>query len=54
MQEAIMAISLIGFSTMISIMVFNSRKNDSLIRNLCDRIARLEGMLEIKFMENKK
>jgi len=54
MQEAIMAISLIGFSTMISVMVFNSRKNDSLIRNLCDRIARLEGMLEIKFMENKK
>ena len=54
MQEAIMAISLIGFSSMISVMVFNSRKNDSLIRNLCDRIARLEGMLEIKFMENKK
>ena len=54
MQEAIMAISLIGFSSMISVMVFNSRKNDSLIRNLCDRIARLEGMLEIKFMEHKK
>jgi hypothetical protein len=54
MQEAIMAISLIGFSTMLSVMIFNSRKNDSLIRNLCDRIARLEGMLEIKFMENKK
>jgi len=46
MQEAIMAISLIGFSSMISIMIFNSRKNDSLIRNLCERIARLEGMLE--------
>tara|TARA_R110000824_G_scaffold135137_2_gene298183 strand:- start:592 stop:756 length:165 start_codon:yes stop_codon:yes gene_type:complete len=54
MQEVILAISLIGFSSMISVMVFNSRKNDSLIRNLCDRIARLEGMLEIKFMENKK
>ena len=54
MQEAIMAISLVGFSTMISIMVFNSRKNDSLIRNLCDRIAKLEGQLEIHFMENKK
>ena len=48
MQEAIMAISLIGFSTMISIMVFNSRKNDNLIRNLCERIAKLEGMLEAK------
>tara|TARA_R110002110_G_scaffold263997_1_gene479731 strand:- start:338 stop:493 length:156 start_codon:yes stop_codon:yes gene_type:complete len=48
MQEAIMAISLIGFSTMISIMVFNSRKNDNLIRNLCERIAKLEGMLESK------
>jgi|TARA_R110002074_G_scaffold278861_1_gene450320 hypothetical protein len=48
MQEAIMAISLIGFSSMISIMVFNSRKNDNLIRNLCERIAKLEGMLESK------
>ena len=34
MQEAIFAISLVGFSTMISVMVFNSRKNDSLIRKL--------------------
>jgi hypothetical protein len=48
MQEAIMAISLIGFSTMISIMIFNSRKNDNLIRNLCERIAKLEGILESK------
>jgi hypothetical protein len=54
MQEALFAISVIGFSSMISIMVFNSRKNDSLIRNLCDRIAKLEGQLEIHFMENKK
>lgn len=43
-----MAISLIGFSSMISIMIFNSRKNDSLIRNLCERIAKLEGILESK------
>ena len=43
-----MAISLIGFSTMISIMIFNSRKNDNLIRNLCERIAKLEGILESK------
>jgi hypothetical protein len=46
MQEAIMGISLIGFSSMISIMIFNSRKNDTLIRNLCERIAKLEGMLQ--------
>ena len=43
-----MAISLIGFSSMISIMIFNSRKNDNLIRNLCERIAKLEGILESK------
>ena len=46
MQEVIMGISLVGFSTMLSVMVFNSRKNDTLIRNLCERIAKLEGMLE--------
>jgi len=46
MQEFILGISLVGFSTMISIMVFNSRKNDNLIRNLCERISKLEGMLE--------
>tara|TARA_R110002167_G_scaffold25087_3_gene87568 strand:- start:93 stop:257 length:165 start_codon:yes stop_codon:yes gene_type:complete len=54
MQEVILGISLVGFSTMISIMVFNSRKNDSLIRNLCDRLARLEGQLQIHFMEPSK
>jgi hypothetical protein len=48
MEEAIMAISLIGFSTMLSVMVFNQRRNDSLIRNLCERIAKLEGMLEAR------
>ena len=48
MQEVILGISLVGFSTMLSVMVFNSRKNDSLIRNLCERIAKLEGMLEAK------
>tara|TARA_R110002051_G_scaffold236878_1_gene297953 strand:- start:1917 stop:2069 length:153 start_codon:yes stop_codon:yes gene_type:complete len=46
MQEAILAISLIGFSSMISVMIFNSRKNDSLIRDLCNRIAKLEGILQ--------
>jgi len=46
MQELILGISLVGFSTMIGISLFNSRKNDTLIRNLCERIAKLEGMLE--------
>ena len=46
LQEFILGISLVGFSTMISVMIFNSRKNDNLIRNLCERIAKLEGMLE--------
>jgi len=46
MEEVIMAISVIGFSTMISVMVFNSRKNDSLIRDLCNRISKLEGILQ--------
>tara|TARA_R110000803_G_scaffold45464_1_gene95817 strand:+ start:111 stop:275 length:165 start_codon:yes stop_codon:yes gene_type:complete len=54
MEELIMGVSIIGFSTMLSVMIFNSRKNDSLIRNLCDRIAKLEGQLEIHFMEKSK
>jgi len=54
MEEVILGISLVGFSTMISIMIFNSRKNDNLIRNLCDRLARLEGQLQIHFMEPSK
>tara|TARA_R110000803_G_scaffold205214_1_gene271732 strand:+ start:212 stop:376 length:165 start_codon:yes stop_codon:yes gene_type:complete len=54
MEELIMGVSVIGFSTMLSVMIFNSRKNDNLIRNLCDRIAKLEGQLEIHFMEKSK
>jgi len=54
MEEIIMGISVIGFSTMLSVMIFNSRKNDNLIRNLCDRLARLEGQLQIHFMEDVK
>tara|TARA_R110001583_G_scaffold137769_2_gene289349 strand:- start:2053 stop:2205 length:153 start_codon:yes stop_codon:yes gene_type:complete len=46
MEEFILGISLVGFSTMLSVMIFNSRKNDTLIRNLCERIAKLEGMLQ--------
>ena len=48
MQEFILGISLVGFSTMLSVMVFNSRKNDTLIRNLCERTSKLEGMLQEK------
>ena len=47
MEELLVAISVLGFSTMISINLFNSRKNDNLIRNLCERIAKLEGILEL-------
>ena len=54
MEELLMGVSLVGFSTMLSVMIFNSRKNDNLIRNLCDRIAKLEGQLEIHFMEKSK
>ena len=54
MEELIMGVSIVGFSTMLSVMIFNSRKNDTLIRNLCERIAKLEGMLEIKFKETLK
>ena len=54
MEELIMGVSIVGFSTMLSVMIFNSRKNDSLIRNQCERIAKLEGMLEIKFSGDKK
>tara|TARA_R110000751_G_scaffold136043_1_gene239008 strand:- start:600 stop:752 length:153 start_codon:yes stop_codon:yes gene_type:complete len=46
MEELIMGISIIGFTTMIGISLFNSRKNDSLIRDLCNRIAKLEGILQ--------
>lgn len=54
MEELIIGVSLVGFSTMLSVMIFNSRKNDTLIRNLCDRLARLEGQLQIHFMEKVK
>ncbi len=54
MEELIMGVSIVGVSTMLSVMIFNARKNDSLIRNLCERIAKLEGMLEIKFQESLK
>jgi len=46
MESEIMVISLIGFSTMISMLVYNSKKNESILRDLCNRIAKLEGILQ--------
>jgi hypothetical protein len=46
MEELIIGISILGFTTMIGISLFNSRKNDTLIRDLCNRIAKLEGILQ--------
>jgi len=49
MEEFLISISLMGFGSVLSMMIYTNRKNDSLIRNLCERIAKLEGMLEEKF-----
>lgn len=38
-----------GFGTMISMMIYSYRKNDNAIRNLCERIAKLEGIIEERF-----
>ena len=46
MEQEIMVISLIGFSTMISMLIYNSKKNESILRDLCNRIAKLEGVLQ--------
>ena len=46
MESEIMVISLIGFSTMISMLIYNSKKNESILRDLCNRIAKLEGILQ--------
>tara|TARA_R110000737_G_C14549789_1_gene480450 strand:+ start:776 stop:928 length:153 start_codon:yes stop_codon:yes gene_type:complete len=46
MEQEIMVISLIGFSTMISMLIYNSKKNESILRDLCNRIAKLEGILQ--------
>lgn len=46
MEEYLMSISLMGFGTMISMMIYSNRKNDNAIRTLCERIARLEGKIE--------
>ena len=48
-QEYLMSISIMGFGSLITMMIYNHRKNSDLIRNLCERLAKLEGMLEARF-----
>ena len=38
--------SIMGFSAVISILIYNQRQNDNRIRDLCDRLARLEERLQ--------
>ena len=38
--------SIVGFTTVISILIYNQRQNDNRIRDLCDRLARLEERLQ--------
>ena len=38
--------SIVGFSTVISILIYNQRQNDNRIRDLCDRLARLEERIK--------
>lgn len=45
-EEITVGVSVLGFSSLISMMIYNSKKNGELIRSLCERIARLEGILE--------
>ena len=48
-EELTAGISILGFTSLLSMMIYNSRKNAEQIRSLCERIARLEGILEGKF-----
>jgi predicted ABC-type transport system involved in lysophospholipase L1 biosynthesis ATPase subunit len=38
--------SLVGFSTVIGILIYNQRQNDTRIRDLCDRLARMEERIK--------
>ena len=49
MEEITIGVSILGFSSLLSMMVYNSRKNAEQIRALCERIAKLEGILEGRF-----
>jgi len=46
MEELTVGISVLGFSSLISLMVYQSKKNSELISSLCERIAKLEGILQ--------
>lgn len=52
MEEYLMSISLMGFGSIISMMIYQARKNDSLIRNLCERISRLEGIISERLKDD--
>ena len=46
MEELTVGVSVLGFSSLISMMVYSSRKNSELISSLCERISKLEGILQ--------
>jgi hypothetical protein len=49
MEEITIGISILGFSSLLSMMIYQSKKNAEQIRSLCERIAKLEGILEGRF-----
>jgi hypothetical protein len=49
MEEVTIGISILGFSSLLSMMIYQSKKNAEQIRSLCERIAKLEGILEGRF-----
>jgi hypothetical protein len=46
MEEITVGVSVLGFSSLISMMVYSSKKNSELISSLCERISKLEGILQ--------
>jgi hypothetical protein len=46
MEELTVGVSVLGFSSLISMMVYSSKKNSELISSLCERISKLEGILQ--------
>ena len=46
MEEITMGISGVGFSSLIGLMTFQAKKNSELISSLCERISKLEGILQ--------
>jgi hypothetical protein len=43
----VIASSFIGFTTVISILIYNQRQNDTRIRALCEKVARLEERIKM-------